>query len=82
MLTRNIKGKRREGERGDTEIRLIEKNERKYRSGAGLHGKHERKQQVWANYHVSRPYQILACRPYCQHDGIPPCEHKASLHSG
>lgn len=36
-------GGRRGEERGDTEIRLMEENERKYRSGAGLHGKHDKK---------------------------------------
>lgn len=43
MLTRNIKGKRRGEERGDTEIRLMEEKGRKYRSDAGLHGQHDKK---------------------------------------
>lgn len=45
MLTRNIKGRggRWGEERGDTKIRLMKENERKYRSGAGLHGKHDKK---------------------------------------
>ena len=46
ILTRNIKAKsgvRRRGARGNREIRLMEENERKYRSGAGLHGKHDKK---------------------------------------
>lgn len=46
MLTRNIKGKRggRRGEkRGDTEIREMLENGRKYELGAGLSGRHDEK---------------------------------------
>lgn len=34
---------RRGEERGDREIRLMEEKGRKYRSGAGLHGQHDKK---------------------------------------